>query len=134
MCPGTIYVTVTGSWKLGGLEHSGKNKEIVNIFMQVTCLPEKMGDGDSEVACTAWTTKMPKAAQPNLNYTGPDKQKIFIFLISSSQPLRFSTKVLAALPVTCTALAWSSSPASTLVTASFRLSIALNTISRWPGR
>ena len=73
MCPGTIYVTVTGSWKLAGLEHSGKNKEIVNIFMQDTCLPEKMGDGDSEVACTAWTTKMPKAAQPNLNYIGPEK-------------------------------------------------------------
>ena len=29
-----------------------------------------MGDGDAEVACPAWTTKTPKAAQPNLNYIG----------------------------------------------------------------
>ena len=31
---------------------------------------EKMGEDDSEVACQAWTTKIPKAAQPNLNYMG----------------------------------------------------------------
>ena len=29
-----------------------------------------MGDEDCEVACQAWTTKIPKAAQPNLNYMG----------------------------------------------------------------
>lgn len=29
-----------------------------------------MGDEDAEVACQAWTTKLPKAAQPNLNYMG----------------------------------------------------------------
>jgi len=57
VCPGTIYVTARGAWKLAGLEHS-----------------EKMGDGDGEVACTAWTTKMPKAAQPNLNYIAPEIQ------------------------------------------------------------
>ena len=29
-----------------------------------------MGDDDCEVPCQAWTTKIPKAAQPNLNYMG----------------------------------------------------------------
>ena len=30
----------------------------------------RIGNGDCEVACQPWTTKMPKAAQPNLNYIG----------------------------------------------------------------
>ena len=34
---------------------------------------EKMGDGDAEVACPVWTTKTPKAAQPNLNYIGKSR-------------------------------------------------------------
>ena len=53
MCPSTIFVTKRGTWKLGGLEHAAA-----------------IGHHDSEVLCQAWTTKMPKAAQPNLNYTG----------------------------------------------------------------
>jgi hypothetical protein len=31
---------------------------------------EKMGQKDCEVYCQPWTTRMPKAAQPNLNYIG----------------------------------------------------------------
>ena len=30
----------------------------------------KLNDEDDEVEATSWTTKMPKAAQPNLNYIG----------------------------------------------------------------
>ena len=39
-----------------------------------------MGEGDGEVSCTAWTTKMPKAAQPNLNYIGLSKVKTFLIM------------------------------------------------------
>ena len=69
ICPNTIYVTARGAWKLGGLEHSGEatGQDIVVMF---GLFLEKMGDGDSEVLCPAWTTKTPKAAQPNLNYIG----------------------------------------------------------------
>ena len=35
-----------------------------------TAVVGRVGVGDAEVPCQAWTTKMPKAAQPNLNYTG----------------------------------------------------------------
>ena len=45
---------------------------------------EKMGDGDCEVGCTAWTTKMPKAAQPNLNYMGLRKHNNFKMKLSIS--------------------------------------------------
>ena len=38
-----------------------------------------MGDADAEVVCPVWTTKTPKAAQPNLNYIGILRFKIFIF-------------------------------------------------------
>ncbi|XP_023332600.1 SCY1-like protein 2 isoform X2 [Eurytemora carolleeae] len=57
VCPGTIYISSRGTWKLGGLEHAGR-----------------IGNGDCEVACQPWTTKMPKAAQPNLNYIAPEIQ------------------------------------------------------------
>merc|ERR1719464_2050799 len=51
VCPNSVFVTRSGSWKLGGLE-----------FI------EKMGDVEnSEIPCTPWTTRMPKYAQPNLN-------------------------------------------------------------------
>ena len=30
----------------------------------------KLNEEDEEVEATSWTTKMPKAAQPNLNYIG----------------------------------------------------------------
>ena len=35
----------------------------------------KIGEGDCEVGCQSWTTKMPKAAQPNLNYIGEHKSQ-----------------------------------------------------------
>ena len=36
-----------------------------------------MGDADAEVTCPVWTTKTPKAAQPNLNYIGMENIAIF---------------------------------------------------------
>ena len=39
-----------------------------------------MGDEDAEVACQAWTTKLPKAAQPNLNYMGRLERKLCLKL------------------------------------------------------
>ena len=37
---------------------------------------EKLGDVDGgEVPCTAWTTRMPKYVQPDLNFTGNFKTK-----------------------------------------------------------
>ena len=39
---------------------------------------EKMGDVEnSEIPCTPWTTRMPKYAQPNLNYIGKKKNLTF---------------------------------------------------------
>ena len=58
MCPHSIFVTKSGNWKLGGLE-----------FI------EKIGDVDNgEIPCQAWTTRMPKYAQVDLNYTAPEIQ------------------------------------------------------------
>ena len=38
-----------------------------------------MGDVEnSEIPCTPWTTRMPKYAQPNLNYIGK-KKNVFFF-------------------------------------------------------
>ena len=42
-----------------------------------------MGDEDAEVACQAWTTKLPKAAQPNLNYMGRLELNLFSILLLS---------------------------------------------------
>ena len=58
ICPNSVYVTKSGTWKLAGLE-----------FM------EKLGEIDSdEVPCQPWTTRMPKFAQPDLNYIAPEIQ------------------------------------------------------------
>ena len=35
VCPGTIYVTARGAWKLAGLEHAGKNKEMEIFFTNI---------------------------------------------------------------------------------------------------
>ena len=90
ICPHSIYVTKSGTWKLGGLEFLG-NAYIIS--KTVDCLNpnnnfysyhhilyfyirriflEKFG-GDAvheEVPCTAWTTKAPKFVQPDLNFIG----------------------------------------------------------------
>ena len=39
---------------------------------------EKMGEVEnSEIPCTPWTTRMPKYAQPDLNYIGKPDAHIF---------------------------------------------------------
>ncbi len=40
--------------------------QLVTIVVSI----EKMGLKDCEMFCQPWTTRMPKAAQPNLNYIG----------------------------------------------------------------
>ena len=77
MCPHSIFVTRSGNWKLGGLEFIGKNKLLDYIFRdQKYFMPsEKIGNVDNgEIPCQAWTTRMPKYAQADLNYTAPEIQ------------------------------------------------------------
>ena len=88
ICPHSIYVTKSGTWKLGGLEFLGnayiisKTVDCLNlisiriiifyIFTFDAFFSEKFG-GDAvheEVPCTAWTTKAPKFVQPDLNFIG----------------------------------------------------------------
>ncbi|CAB4059969.1 SCYL2 [Lepeophtheirus salmonis] len=58
VCPNSIYITKSGTWKLGGLD-----------FI------ERMSDIDSkEVTCQQWTPRMPKIAQPDLNFVAPEIQ------------------------------------------------------------
>ena len=41
-----------------------------------------MGDVEnSEIPCTPWTTRMPKYAQPNLNYIGKKKNELFFLTL-----------------------------------------------------
>ena len=47
----------------------------VIVFFSSLMPIEKMGDVEnSEIPCTPWTTRMPKYAQPNLNYIGKTKR------------------------------------------------------------
>ena len=92
ICPHSIYVTRSGTWKLGGLEFLGKtysisktvaclsNASVDNLYSYLHILhfyirrifAEKFG-GDAvheEVPCAAWTTKAPKFVQPDLNFIG----------------------------------------------------------------
>ena len=55
VCPTNVYVTKKGTWKLGGLE-------LVTKMVGV--------DPQCEVACPAWTAKVPKIVQPDLNFMG----------------------------------------------------------------
>lgn len=67
ICPNSVYVSKTGTWKLAGLE-----------FL------EKLGEIDSkEVSCQAWTTKAPKIVQPDLNFVAPETQHKSVCSISS---------------------------------------------------
>ncbi|TRY61045.1 hypothetical protein TCAL_08271, partial [Tigriopus californicus] len=67
ICPNSVYVSKTGTWKLAGLE-----------FL------EKLGEIDSkEVPCQAWTTKAPKIVQPDLNFVAPETQHKSVCSISS---------------------------------------------------
>ncbi|XP_043218587.1 SCY1-like protein 2, partial [Amphibalanus amphitrite] len=53
VCPSSILVTKRGTWKLGGLEFS-----------------EKIGeqDGNDSIHCQAWSSRVPKMAQPDLDF------------------------------------------------------------------
>ena len=48
-----------------------QKKNFVAILKYPLCsFAVKLNEEDEEVEATSWTTKMPKAAQPNLNYIG----------------------------------------------------------------
>ena len=50
---------------------SGQNLFFVAILKcPMSSFAVKLNEEDEEVEATSWTTKMPKAAQPNLNYIG----------------------------------------------------------------
>ena len=51
-----------------------------------------MGDADAEIVCPVWTTKTPKAAQPNLNYIGMKNIAIFPQL-GASAPLNTKSEI-----------------------------------------
>ncbi|XP_037077025.1 SCY1-like protein 2 [Pollicipes pollicipes] len=59
VCPSSIFVTKRGTWKLGGLEFS-----------------EKIGeqDGTESIHCQAWSSRIPKMAQPDLDFIAPEIQ------------------------------------------------------------
>ncbi|XP_053393916.1 SCY1-like protein 2 isoform X3 [Mercenaria mercenaria] len=57
VCPQSVLVTKTGSWKLAGL---GFAEMVVN--------------GKEKISCQPWSTKASKLAQPNLNYIAPEVQ------------------------------------------------------------
>ena len=42
----------------------------MRVFGYEITAKTKLNEEDEEVEATSWTTKMPKAAQPNLNYIG----------------------------------------------------------------
>ncbi|XP_050419612.1 SCY1-like protein 2 isoform X4 [Adelges cooleyi] len=56
VCPSSILVTKTGTWKLSGLE-----------FIVQTEARER-------ITCTPWTSRLPKMAQPDLDYIAPEVQ------------------------------------------------------------
>ncbi|XP_072159341.1 SCY1-like protein 2 isoform X2 [Bemisia tabaci] len=59
VCPGSIFVNKKGIWKLGGLEFT-----------------EMLSDMDplEAITCTPWTSRLPKMAQPDLDYMAPEIQ------------------------------------------------------------
>ncbi|XP_033608206.1 SCY1-like protein 2 isoform X4 [Cryptotermes secundus] len=59
VCPSSILVTKKGTWKLGGLEFTERVNEI---------------DGLESVSCQPWTSRLPKMAQPDLDYIAPEVQ------------------------------------------------------------
>ncbi|XP_068083856.1 SCY1-like protein 2 [Anabrus simplex] len=59
VCPSSILVTKKGTWKLGGLEFTERVNDI---------------DGLEPVACQPWTSRLPKMAQPDLDYIAPEVQ------------------------------------------------------------
>ncbi|XP_046578667.1 SCY1-like protein 2 [Haliotis rubra] len=57
ICPQSILVTRRGCWRLGGMGFLEENKENKDSF-----------------PCQPWTVKIPKMAQPDLNYVAPEIQ------------------------------------------------------------
>ncbi|XP_060082197.1 SCY1-like protein 2 [Ylistrum balloti] len=57
VCPQSILITKRGTWKLSAL-----------------CFAETVRDGKDSVICHPWSTKVPKMAQPDLNYIAPETQ------------------------------------------------------------
>ncbi|XP_048505533.1 SCY1-like protein 2 isoform X2 [Athalia rosae] len=68
VCPSSILITKKGTWKLAGLEFLGRVNEI---------------DGLDPVTCQAWSSKLSKMAQPNLDYIAPEVQQQSICSILS---------------------------------------------------
>ncbi|KAF6201765.1 hypothetical protein GE061_004160 [Apolygus lucorum] len=59
VCPSSILVTKKGTWKLGGLEFTERMNEI---------------DGLEPVSCQPWSSRVPKMAQPDLDFIAPEVQ------------------------------------------------------------
>ncbi|XP_054169221.1 SCY1-like protein 2 [Oppia nitens] len=61
VCPQSVIINKRGTWKLAGLEFT-----------------EKCADGDllSSIAVQSYTSKLPKMAQPDLDYTAPEVQSV----------------------------------------------------------
>uniref|UniRef100_A0A0A9XY57 SCY1-like protein 2 n=2 Tax=Lygus hesperus TaxID=30085 RepID=A0A0A9XY57_LYGHE len=59
VCPSSILVTKKGTWKLGGLEFTERMNEI---------------DGLDPVSCQPWSSRVPKMAQPDLDFIAPEVQ------------------------------------------------------------
>ena len=55
---------------------------------KVYFVSESLSEGDAEVPCQSWTTRMPKGAQPNLNYIGKFKRVIKFRPYKSLHPVR----------------------------------------------
>ncbi|XP_069702652.1 SCY1-like protein 2 [Periplaneta americana] len=68
VCPSSILVTKKGTWKLGGLEFTERVNDI---------------DGLEPVACQPWTSRLPKMAQPDLDYIAPEVQTTSVCSILS---------------------------------------------------
>ncbi|XP_054274945.1 SCY1-like protein 2 isoform X2 [Macrosteles quadrilineatus] len=59
VCPASILVNKKGTWKLGGLEFTERMNDV---------------DGLEPLSCQPWTSRLPKMAQPDLDYTAPEVQ------------------------------------------------------------
>ncbi|XP_073976277.1 SCY1-like protein bma isoform X3 [Rhodnius prolixus] len=61
VCPSSILVTKKGTWKLGGLEFTERLNEL---------------DGLEPVSCQSWSSRLPKMAQPDLDFIAPEVQTL----------------------------------------------------------
>ncbi|XP_039287432.1 SCY1-like protein 2 [Nilaparvata lugens] len=68
VCPSSILVTKKGTWKLAGLEFTERMNDM---------------DGLEPVSCQPWTSRLPKMAQPHLDYMAPEVQTSSVCSIMS---------------------------------------------------